>query len=167
MHFSSPTGKVGRLGGSYGAQVYVCGAYQKPHASTSPQRAPRAPLKAPVVPSLGPSCTTSSCRAVPSQGGKPRPTGNKRARATPRRANGSPFRFRFPKKSGPPHFQNSVKASTLWFHFDVDRTRLRTERTMATKCWWWVQARQMTAAATQRASSAMVRFVSIPHPAQT
>jgi hypothetical protein len=93
--------------------------------------------------------------------------GTRGARATPRRANGSPFRFRFPKKSGPPHFQNSVKASPLWFHFDVHRARLRTERTMANKCSWWVQARQMTAAATQRASSAMVRFVSMPHPAQT
>src|SRR4029077_5703522 len=65
--------KVGRLGEPYSAQVYVRGAYQRPHPSTSPQRGLRAPLKAPVFPRWGPSCTTSSCRAVPTQGGRPRP----------------------------------------------------------------------------------------------
>jgi hypothetical protein len=64
------------------------------------------------------------------------------------------------QKSGAPHFQNSVKGPPLLFDFDVHRTQQRTKRGRNAQA--NVRFLQL-----QRASSAMVRFVSIPHPAHT
>ena len=63
-------------------------------------------------------------------------------------------RARLASEGHPPDFKKAVKASPLWLDFDVHRTRLRTERYDAS-------------CTTQRASSAIVRLVSMLHPAHT